>query len=77
MQGNEKLMDIHKAAFNERSHIHLFLYPCLTSRKTSQKRVIETIYSFSEDINNNALLLLMSFWSLGDDLCYMKLGQEI
>ena len=35
------------------------------------------IYSFSKDIYNNALLLLMSFGSLGDDLCNMKLGQEI
>ena len=58
---------------------HIFSSTSMShSHKINQTRIIrENIYSFSKDINNNTLLLLMSFGSLGDDLCNMKLGQEI
>ena len=78
LQGNEKLMDIQKVCIKlmllifARSETHVS-FPQNKPKENNR----DYIYSFSKDINNNALLLLMSFGSLGDDLCNMKLGQEI
>ena len=78
MQGNEKLMDIQKLCIKlmllifARSETHVF-FPQNKPKENNR----DYIYSFSKDINNHGLFLLMSFGSLGDDLCYMKLGQEI
>ena len=59
------------------TYICSFWNSCLFPQNKPKENNRDYIYSFSKDINNHGLLLLMSFGSLGDDLCNMKLGQEI